>query len=253
MRGMVNAAHQRLMRAWESSYLARLPHEVRQAMLADAFVVNVPAGNAVYEAYGPPRMALLHSGQARVKVVSPAGRSVTIRYAGPGQVIGLPSVLGNGAPVGADAIIDCEVSMFNVTTVRRAAIADARVSWLFAQQASQILFEVVDFLGGNLFDSVQQRVSRHLLDLASNSPAGLIVEVDQHEIADAIGSVREVVARALRRLREDGLIGRTPQGITLLEPSRLHAIAAGEEGIAPQGSVDDARTRSDAPEDGHCV
>lgn len=75
-------------------------------------------------------------------------------------------------------------------------MTDARVGWLFAQQACQIVFETVEFLGDNLFGSVQQRVSCHLLDLASNSADGMIVKVDQQELADAIGSVREVVARA---------------------------------------------------------
>ena len=89
------------------------------------------------------------------------------------------------------------------------------------------MFETLDFLGDNLFGTVQQRVCRHLLDLASNSPDGLVVKVEQHELADAIGSVREVVARALRKLREAGLVERHPAGIRIADPSGLHRLALG--------------------------
>lgn len=225
--------HAGTLTAWESSYFAQLSSEIRNAMLHDAFVVTVPAGQAIYQAFGPPKLALLHHGQARVKVVSKEGRAATVRYAGPGQVIGLPAAIAQGSPVGADAITDCEVSMLNVNTLRRLAASDATLSWLLAQQACQIVFETVEFLGDNLFGTVQQRVSRHLLDLASNAPEGLIVKVDQQELADAIGSVREVVARALRKLREAGLVERHPSGIRISDPSGLHRIAAGQESDEP--------------------
>lgn len=228
MGGVRGRPHPASVTAWDSSFLAELPHEIRNAMLNDAFIVTVPAGRPIYEASDPPRLALLHHGQARVKVVSKEGRAATIRYAGPGEVIGLPAAIAHGSPaVSANAITDCEVSMLNVTTLQRLGRNDARVGWLLAQQACQLVFESADFMSDNLFGTVNQRVSRHLLDLASNSPEGLIVKVDQQDIADAIGSVREVVARALRRLREADLIERHPSGILIKAPSELHQIASG--------------------------
>lgn len=59
--------HSSTLRAWESSYFTSLSPEIRNAMIHDAFVVTVPAGHAIYEAFGPPKLALLHHGQARVK------------------------------------------------------------------------------------------------------------------------------------------------------------------------------------------
>ncbi|QII00316.1 Crp/Fnr family transcriptional regulator [Rhodococcoides fascians A21d2] len=218
-----------ILAAWEASYFAELSHDVRHLMLNDAFVVTVPAGNTIYEAAGPPKLALLHSGQARVKVVSKEGRAATVRYAGTGQVIGLPSVIAHSSPVGADAITDCTVSLLNVNTTRELARRDASVAWLLARESCQIVFETVEFLGDNIFGSVQKRVSRHLLDLASNSPEGLVVKVEQQELADAIGSVREVVARTLRKLRDAGLISRSSDGIRIVDPRRLHSIASGDD------------------------
>jgi CRP/FNR family transcriptional regulator len=67
-------------------------------------------------------------------------------------------------------------------------------------------------------------VARHLLDLAAEhqQQAALVAPVSQQELADAVGTVREVVARVLRDLRVDGLIRPTRHGIAVLDPARLH-------------------------------
>lgn len=78
---------------------------------------------------------------------------------------------------------------------------------------------------------MRQRVARHLLDLASASvrPATpgqrggqeLAARVSQQELADAVGTVREVVVRVLRELRQHGVVRTERDRIVLLEPARL--------------------------------
>jgi Crp-like helix-turn-helix protein len=73
--------------------------------------------------------------------------------------------------------------------------------------------------------SVRQRVAAHLLDLASaqQRPRGqLVARVSQQELADAVGSVREVVARVLRDFRVDRLVATSPESIQVLDPGGLH-------------------------------
>ena len=77
----------------------------------------------------------------------------------------------------------------------------------------------------NAFGSVKQRVATHLLDLASaqQRPVGrLVARVSQQELADAVGSVREVVARALRDFRLAGLVATAPDSVLVLDPTRIH-------------------------------
>ncbi|SNX98799.1 cAMP-binding domain of CRP or a regulatory subunit of cAMP-dependent protein kinases [Geodermatophilus sabuli] len=213
--------------AWENSYLAELSEQVRDLVLADSFVLTIPPGNVIYEAYGQPRLALILSGHAKVQVLSQGGRAATIRYAGPGQVIGLPAVISDGAPYGARAIGACQVAMLNVSVLRRLANTDVSVAWLFARKVTEGSYESIELLGISLFGTVRQRVSRHLLDLAERKDNQLVVQVNQQELADAIGSVREVVARALRQLQDDELVARTPGALVLLDPAALHAVASG--------------------------
>jgi CRP/FNR family transcriptional regulator len=77
----------------------------------------------------------------------------------------------------------------------------------------------------NTFGSVRQRVAAHLLDLSSDQlrPQGrLVARVSQQELADAVGSVREVVARVLRDFRVERLVATEPDSVHILDPARLH-------------------------------
>ena len=72
--------------------------------------------------------------------------------------------------------------------------------------------------------SVRQRVAAHLIGVASidvESPDTPVAPITQQQLADAVGSVREVVARTLRELRVDGLISVGRARITILDPKRL--------------------------------
>jgi CRP/FNR family cyclic AMP-dependent transcriptional regulator len=48
------------------------------------------------------------------------------------------------------------------------------------------------------------------------------VKVTQQELADAVGSVRPVVARIIRELRVEGIISTSSDGIVILKPDELH-------------------------------
>ena len=99
-----------------------------------------------------------------------------------------------------------ESTLFRIdpATLTAAAHRDARVAWALAEELNRGLYETLQQTAINAFGSVRQRVAAHLLDLASaqQRPRGhLVARVSQQELADAVGSVREVVARVLRDLR----------------------------------------------------
>ena len=50
----------------------------------------------------------------------------------------------------------------------------------------------------------------------------LCAPISQQQLADAVGSVREVVARVLRELRDAGIVRGGARGIAILDPIRLH-------------------------------
>jgi CRP/FNR family transcriptional regulator, cyclic AMP receptor protein len=108
--------------------------------------------------------------------------------------------------------------------VKRLARDDAAVAWVLAEECVHRLYDVLEELAGNTFATVRQRVVRHLLDLAASRPATdgrLTASVNQQELADSVGSVREVVARVLHELRAALLVRTSPGRIDIIDPVRL--------------------------------
>lgn len=181
---------ERSLRAWAASPLAGLPVSVRDALLASSVTVRVPGGQGIGEADAGPTFAMVHKGHLRVQLVTPAGRTATIRYASESQVLGLPSAIAGTTPWTAYAITDCELTMMSSALLRELASADAGVAWHLAGLLAEISYEVIDVLGGHIFEPVLQRVCRHLLELAERTDTGLVVVTDQHELAQSIVGAR---------------------------------------------------------------
>jgi CRP/FNR family transcriptional regulator, cyclic AMP receptor protein len=120
-------------------------------------------------------------------------------------------------------VTDIEVLAFRPSVVQRAADRDPRVARALLDELSERVLSFIAEIPGSAFATVRERVARHLLDLASEGQRGsqLVAAIGQQDLADAVGSVREVVVRALRELRQAGLLETGRDGIVLLDPERL--------------------------------
>lgn len=221
----------RIERAVQSSFLGALPPEATRRLIADAVVIDVPAGGVVYRDEDAPRSGLVVAGLVRVYLSSVEGRQLTVRYARPGATLGAPTAIGGPVAVGAQAVTDSALLMFSATALRTLAMDDARVAWPLAQEVTRLLYGVLDAFAGTAFGSVRQRLARHLLDLATarQRDSLLVAAVNQQALADAVGTAREVVARTLHDLRAAGLIRTSRKGIVLLDPDRIEAVASSGE------------------------
>jgi CRP/FNR family cyclic AMP-dependent transcriptional regulator len=208
------------------SFLAALPAELVARLLAEGQRADYPAGTTVYRAGDDPRTALVLRGLLRVFLSSPEGRQVTVRYARPGDVLGIAVLVGGPAVTGVQAVEPSKVFRLSGRTLSGAAQRDPRVCWVLAEELNRRLYDVLEQTAINAFGSVRQRVAVHLLDLASDvqRPRGrLEARVSQQELADAAGSVREVVSRTLRDLRVEGIVATKADSVVILDPGRLHA------------------------------
>jgi CRP/FNR family cyclic AMP-dependent transcriptional regulator len=212
------------------SFLAELPAEVVSELLVGGERADYPAGTTVYQPRSEPQTALVVRGLLRNFLVSPEGRQVTYRYTRPGDVLGIPVLVGGPVNVGVQAVESSSLFRISSRTLIAAARRDPRVSWAIAEFLTRRLYENLEQTAVNAFGSVRQRVAAHLLDLASSrqEPDGrLEARVSQQELADAVGSVREVVARVLRDLRTAGIIATAADRIVILDATRLYAESAG--------------------------
>lgn len=211
-------------RAIATSLLAELPVSLRDRVLADALSVDLPAGSTIYRDEDDPRCALVVTGLVRVVLLAPDGRSVTVRYARAGELLGVPTIVGGPAPVVAHVVTDARLLMLNARTLRLLGQTEPAVAWLLAREVALRLYATLEATADTAFGSLRQRVARHLLDLAIRQPDGrLVAPVTQQELADAVGSARPAVARVVAELRALGLVATAAPGIAIRDPEGLHA------------------------------
>lgn len=213
-----------VVRLLRSGCWTSLSIEIVKSLVEGGKVAVLSAGHTVYAEADTGGLAAVLDGLLRVYMHASDGRQVTVRYARIGDLLGVPSLVGGPAPVFVQAIVPATVFIFDADRVRRTARADASIAWAFAEESVHRLYDVLEELAGNAFASVRQRVARHLLDLAASRPASgktLTALVSQQDLANSVGSVREVVARVLAELRAERLVRTSPGRVEILDPVRM--------------------------------
>jgi CRP/FNR family transcriptional regulator, cyclic AMP receptor protein len=212
--------------AVEHSQLRDLPPDVLTALLTGATRIHARAGTIVRDFGEPgPYMQILISGFLRVFVRAPDGRTLTVRYLRRGELSGVVSLFTPDYTLAAtvEALVDSDLVSFRGGVVKGLAETNVLVARSLIRELSDRVVNFVAEIPGSVFSTVRQRVARHLLDLASEQRHGdrLVARVSQQALAEAVGSVREVVVRVLRDLRAEGVIRTGRDGIELLQPDRL--------------------------------
>jgi CRP/FNR family transcriptional regulator, cyclic AMP receptor protein len=218
------AAPDPAQRAIAASLLAGLPAPLRARVLTGALPVDLPAGGAIYRDEEDPRCFLIVAGLVRIVLSAPDGRTLTIRYARAGELLGVPTIIGGPVPVSGELVTNTRLIMLNARVLRHLGQTEPAVGWLLAREVTQRLYDTIDALADRAFSSLRQRVAHHLLDLAIAQPDGrLVAPVTQQQLAEAVGSARPAVAKVVAELRELGLVATAAPGIAVLDAEALHA------------------------------
>jgi CRP/FNR family cyclic AMP-dependent transcriptional regulator len=217
--------------ALAASSLARLPAPATQRLLTRARLVRIPAGAVTHrEGETAEHLELVVDGLVRAFVTAPDGRTMTFRYCRCGALVGAVSMYASGfrMPAGIQAVVQARLLRFSPDVVRRAAHEDPLVAEALLREIADRAVAYIHEITGSAFTTVRERIARHLLDLAAQESrvAGttqrtLEVAISQRQLADSVGTVREVVVRVLRDLRDDEVISTHPDHIDILDPIRL--------------------------------
>ena len=186
----------------------------------------IDAGHTIHrEGDIDPHVELVVSGLVRVFVSASDGRTMTIRYCRRGALIGVATVFGppQPRPFAVQALTVSDLLRLRLDSVRDVVDRDARATKAMLRETSERVMAFTAELSGSTFATVRERLARHLLDLASEQQRGekLIARVTQQELADAVGTVREVVVRELRGLRAAGVVETRRDGIAIIDPEGL--------------------------------
>jgi CRP/FNR family cyclic AMP-dependent transcriptional regulator len=216
--------------AVDASHLRDLPVDVLDELLEGSVRSEVAAGSVAHRALEEDQyLELVITGVIRVFVTAPDGRTMTIRYCRSGELLGAMSLFSNEftEPATKQALVDTQLLLLSPAKVRALAQRDLRVAGALLVELSERARNFVSEIPGTAFATVRQRVARQLLDLASTrqqhgDPNGEVaVLITQQGLAAAVGTVREVVVRALRQLRDAGAVRTERDRIVLLNLALL--------------------------------
>jgi CRP/FNR family transcriptional regulator len=213
-----------LLAAVRGGPLGDLPPAVLDEVLAGSIVFSAAAGDRIYEPGQLVGMHVVIRGMARVAMSSVDGRQLTIRYVRDGEILGAPIVVGQtGVPVSVQAVTDVELARTPPGLLWKLAEQDGQVALWLAIELGHRVRGLLEELADNAFRPVRARIGRHLLDVATDSQvsAQLEARISHQQLADSVGSVREVVARTLAVLRRDGIVATERDRIRILDPRRL--------------------------------
>ncbi len=216
-----------LLRTARTGPLAELPPPVVEHIVRAASIFRAKAGERIYHPGAHAGMHVVITGLVRVAMSSTEGRQVTIRYARSGEILGAPIVVSReGVPVSVQAVTNAKLARTPPNLLWTLAQNDVRVALWLAKELSVRVRGLLDELADNAFLPVRARIARHLLDLAADSQvcAELHVRASHQQLADSVGTVREVVARTLARLKRDGVVTTERDRICILDPQTLAAV-----------------------------
>jgi CRP/FNR family transcriptional regulator len=210
-----------------ASFLASVDPSTVDAIRQRAVVHHHTSGSLVVSEDEGNWTGIVLKGMARVFLRTPDGRQVTLRHARAGGSIGIGALLGKGA-VSAQAVTDCRVMRLDHEQVVRLAEHDARLALAIATELSVRLMETYAEIVLRERGSLRQRLARQLLHLAGEQgevEQPLVLPMSHEELADAVGSAREVVSRHLARFQSEEIVALNRGRITLIDPLRLDETA----------------------------
>lgn len=214
--------------AWESSDYAPLSPAARARLRATATPLQLGRGERVPRPHGGSQAGLVVAGRLRV-LVAAGGRQLTARYAEAGSAFAVPDLAagerGASVEAAAEAVEDSRVLVFAKAELDDLLRTDPTMSTSVVWGLREAHHASIALLAGNVLSPLRTRVARHLLDLAARDGGRVTVRVPVRDIANAVGSVREVVTRTLRDFRDEGLITRDGGALVLLDLSALHVVA----------------------------
>jgi CRP/FNR family transcriptional regulator len=191
-----------------------------------------PRGALLFQEDEPSRHVLvLCTGQVKLSCVSREGKTLILKIAGPGDVLGLSAIL-SGSPyeVTAEVIERSEVKTIRKQDFLRFIERHSEASLHAAKSLSQeYKTAFLDARRLALSGSAAGRLARVLLDWGAAAACGkpemrFTMALTQEELASMTGTSRETVSRLLARFKREKLIAVSGASIVILAPNLLDKV-----------------------------
>jgi CRP-like cAMP-binding protein len=213
-------------------YFRSLPDAELRRLAAACRSRTLRAGETLFEEGDPcSGLFVVAEGTVAVRQISFRGREQVFHTEGPGATLGEAPLFDRGGYV---------ASAVAMTAVRAVLLPRPHVIAL-CQRRPEVALAILHAMAGRVrrfaelvadlaFRPVTERLARHLETLrAGGTGREVRLTLTHAQLAARLGTVRELVVRALGQLERSGVIDRSRSTIVIRDPVRLAALARGED------------------------
>lgn len=205
-------------------FLAGLPVDVVKALANVASRHVYPAGAMLFSEGEPVAdLYLIESGSVKVCRFSKDGREHTLHVFTVGDTFNDVAAF-DGAPNPASAVAFTDAVVWRVARSDLHGIAQRypALAWALLESIARRTRYLVGLVQDLSARNVKARLARLLLEQAqAQDPKDMAQMLTQEEMASRLGTVREVVGRALRNLATNGIIEFDRHRIVIRDSERL--------------------------------
>jgi CRP/FNR family transcriptional regulator len=202
--------------------LGKLPAGLLQRIVGALQTLTVPGATAVFDEHQPCRgFPFVLAGAIRVVKLSPSGRELPLYrvLAGESCIISSSCLLGQadynarGVSEGPTTLALLPRPLFEEMLAE--PVFRNFVFALFSERMAELM-QLVEEVA---FRKLDQRLAGLLLG------HGKRIHATHQQLADELGSVREMVSRLLKNFSEQGLVALSREQIEILDPAGLRRVA----------------------------
>lgn len=207
-----------------SSYFLELTPGELEWLRRNCHALQKPTGAVVIAEGGEsPGLLVVLTGSVKICRLSPDGREQILRVARRGDSFNdVPVFDGGTCPATVIALEDSQILAVPAPVFRELLCRHSTVAVQLLQTFASRLRAVTRLAGDLSLLDVVARVAKSL-ELYTEASGTAEFTLRQSDLAAIVGSRREVVARALKRLEEDGAIDRQGDRVLISNRARLAA------------------------------
>jgi len=216
----------------KAGFFCQLTPKASKSFDASKSVSVYPEGAVLFlEKQESRGVFVICEGEVKLTISSSEGKTLILRIAKPGEILGLMSVLsGSAYEVTAETLRPCQVAFIRRDDFLRFVAENPEALQAVVKQLSSNYHGACEQLRTvGLSTSAPEKVAKLLLELAAGAEetkAGLRVRLSltHQEIADLIGSSRETVTRTLSDFKNRHLVSISGSTLTISNREALDSL-----------------------------
>ncbi|MET1249138.1 Crp/Fnr family transcriptional regulator [Sporolactobacillus sp. STCC-11] len=180
-------------------------------------------GEQIFRPYDQKRLTIIAKGRMKVYQISGSGREQLLRVVDTGDYEGEMALFGveNDSLFG-EALQDTVVCTLDHQDFQKLLLMYPQISINLLETNAEKLSSAQHQAQFLVMDTIETRLASYLLNLAkANDGLTFELPMKMKELAGFLGTTPETLSRKFKLLKDEGVIERKRQSVTLLNPEKL--------------------------------